>query len=257
MNTITAFSCITIFLFGITVGSFLNVCILRLPLHEDIVSEPSHCMKCGRRLTPFELIPLFSWIFLGGKCHGCKCPISAQYPLIEAVNGALWVLIYAVSTGGGVITPHAVLGMLMTSALIVLSVIDMRTFEIPFSCVIVILVTALAETGFDYVNWLSHLIGLFAVSLPLYLIYLLTKGRGIGGGDIKLMAVCGLFLGWEKIIPALFIGCIIGSVVHLLRMKFSDAGKVLSLGPYLSVGVFTMLLWGDRLIELYLGLMSV
>ena len=82
---------ITIFIFGIVIGSFLNVCIYRLPLHESIITAPSHCMTCGRKLKWYDMVPVFSWIVLGGKCRNCKSKISAQYPLIEALNGIIYV----------------------------------------------------------------------------------------------------------------------------------------------------------------------
>ena len=88
---------IIIFIFGIVIGSFLNVCIYRLPLHESIITAPSHCMTCGRKLKWYDMVPVFSWIVLGGKCRNCKSKISAQYPIIEALNGILYVLVCVVN----------------------------------------------------------------------------------------------------------------------------------------------------------------
>ena len=88
---------IIIFIFGIVIGSFLNVCIYRLPLHESIIMAPSHCMTCGRKLRWYDMVPVFSWIVLGGKCRNCKSKISVQYPIIEALNGILYVLVCAVN----------------------------------------------------------------------------------------------------------------------------------------------------------------
>ena len=118
---------IVIFIFGIAIGSFLNVCIYRMPLHKSIVTAPSHCMTCGSRLHWYDMVPVFSWLILGGKCRSCKAKISAQYPIIEALNGALSVLVCVVN---GMNLSSGVM-CLMTSALIVLSVIDWRTYEIP------------------------------------------------------------------------------------------------------------------------------
>ena len=97
------------------------------------------------------------------------------------------------------------------------------------------------------------MIGFFAVSTVLYLIILATKGRGIGGGDMKLMAVCGLFLGWKEVILAFLLGCMIGSVIHIIRMKVSKCDRVLALGPYLSVGIFISMLWGNQWMTWYIG----
>jgi leader peptidase (prepilin peptidase)/N-methyltransferase len=145
----------------------------------------------------------------------------------------------------------------MTSALLVISVIDERTFEIPLPLNIFILILGFLATAVDYRNWLSHIIGLFCVSLVLYLIYVISDGRAIGGGDIKLMAAAGLLLGWKLIILAFFTGCILGSVFHLLRMKLSKAEHMLAMGPYLSAGIFICALWGNKMIEWYLSLVGL
>lgn len=241
---------ILIFLLGITVGSFLNVCILRIPAGESIVTGPSHCPKCGRKLKWYELIPIFSFLALRGRCSGCKSSISAQYPLIEALNGCVWILIFAVMD----LSPQMALACLLASALIVVAVIDARTMEIPSGTTITIFVLGVIAAAADWQNWLSHLIGLFAVSLPLFLLFAATKGRGIGGGDIKLMAGCGLFLGWKLVIFGFFAGCILGAVIHLSLMALKKASRILSFGPYLSLGVLVSLLFGERIINWYIGL---
>ena len=182
---------IIIFLYGIVVGSFLNVCIYRIPKKENIAIVRSHCMTCNYQLKWYDNIPLFSWIILRGKCRNCKAPISPQYPIIEASNGLLWLLI-AIVNGLNV---DSLLFALLASALLVLSVIDFRTYEIPIGINIFILALGLIMSVYHYTDWLSHVIGFFAVSIPLYIIILATKGRGIGGGDMKLMAVAGLLLG--------------------------------------------------------------
>ena len=238
-----------IFLFGITIGSFLNVCIYRIPRGETVVTTPSHCMTCGHKLSWFELIPLFSYIFLGGRCRSCKSHISPQYPIIEGLNGLLYVLVFAVN-GLNVIS---IIYALFTSALIVLTVIDWRTYEIPISINIFILVLGCLKVVLDFNNFFDYLIGFFIVSGFLLILYMLTKGRAIGGGDIKLMAAAGLLLGWQLIVLAFFIGCILGSMLHLIRMKVQGAERMLAMGPYLSVGLFIAMLWGNGFIEWYLS----
>lgn len=241
---------IFVFLFGITVGSFINVCILRIPNKESVVTVPSHCTACGRRLRPPELIPIFSFLALRGKCKGCGARISAQYPLIEAANGILWILVFLVLG----FTIDSLLCCLMTSALLALSIIDGRTGEIPPAFPIFIACLGAVRLLLRLDAWAEHLIGLFAISLPLLLVLFLTRGRGIGGGDVKLMAACGLFLGWRLVLAAFLLGCVLGSVIHLIRMRVSGAGRVLALGPYLSAGVFLALVWGGTLLSWYLGL---
>lgn len=245
----TIFFSIIIFLYGITIGSFLNVCIYRLPKKENIVTTRSHCTSCGYQLKWYDLIPLFSWLVLGGKCRKCKARISVQYPVIEALNGFLWLTIFFVCG----VSIETALYCVLASALLALSVIDFRTYEIPFGFNLMIAALGLIRVLTDLSNWTEYAIGFFAVSAPLYLIYLVTKGRGIGGGDIKLMAAAGLLLGWKLIVLSLVIGCILGSVIHVLRMKLSNAEHVLAMGPYLSLGIFIAALWGERLIDWYLG----
>jgi len=252
MDAITVLITIFVFLFGIVIGSFLNVCILRIPIGESIIKGPSHCTRCGRRLHWFELIPLVSFLALRGRCSGCKAPISKQYPLIEAANGLLWVLVFFVLG----VSPGALLACLLASNLLVLSVIDARTREIPSGVSLFIFLLGIAGTLVDLQNWQSHVIGLFAISIPLLLLFFATRGKGMGGGDIKLMAGCGLLLGWKLVILSFFLGCFAASVLHLTRMALKKADRTLSFGPYLSAGVLAALLWGKPLIDWYLQLFS-
>ena len=238
-----------IFLYGIVIGSFLNVCILRIPLKESVAKERSHCMSCGSQLAWFDLIPLFSYIFLGGKCRKCKTHISLQYPLVEALNGILYVLIFLVN-GWSI---DSVIYCLLTSALIVLSVIDFRTYEIPIGINLFILALGLIHLVFHLGDWLEYGIGLLAVSGFLWILYQLSGGTAIGGGDVKLMGAAGLLLGWKLAIVAFLLGCILGSVIHIIRMKMSGAERRLAMGPYLAAGIFIAALWGNQFLNWYLG----
>lgn len=240
---------IIIFLYGIVIGSFLNVCIFRIPKQENIVKIRSHCMNCGYQLKWYDLVPVFSYLCLGGKCRSCKQKISVQYPLIELLNGVLYCTVFAVYG----LSVEALLYALLTSALIALSVIDFRTYEIPVGINIFILTLGLIRIVTDYADWLDYAVGFFIVSGFLYIVHLVTKGRGIGGGDIKLMAAAGLLLGWKLILLAFVLGCIIGSVVHVARMKISGQGHMLAFGPYLSVGILISALVGDQMLAWYLS----
>ena len=244
---------IIIFIFGITIGSFLNVCIYRIPLGESIVMAPSHCMTCGQKLKWYDMVPVFSWLVLGGKCRNCKSKISVQYPIIEGVNGILYVMICAVNG----LEWSSVIYCFMASALLVLSIIDWRTYEIPFGINVFLFVLGVAMTILDRGNLAEHLIGMICVSGLLGILYLLTGGRAIGGGDIKLMFACGLILGWKLILLAFFLGCIIGSVVHIIRMSVKKAGRMLAMGPYLSAGILLAALWGNAWINWYLSLLRL
>ena len=244
---------IIIFIFGITIGSFLNVCICRIPLHQSIITAPSHCMSCGRKLKWYDMVPVFSWLVLGGKCRNCKAKISVQYPVIEALNGIFYVLVCAVNG----LTWVSLIYCLMVSALLTLSLIDWRTYEIPFGINVFLFILGVINTVLDRGNLLSHLIGAVCVSGFLGVLYLISGGSAIGGGDIKLMAACGLILGWKLIILAFLLACVIGSCVHLIRMKLKGADNVLAMGPYLSAGIFIAALWGNAWISWYLSLLGL
>lgn len=242
---------IVIFIFGITIGSFLNVCIYRIPLHQSIVTVSSHCMTCGRKLKWYDMVPVFSWLLLGGKCRSCKSKISLQYPVIESLNGILYVVICLVNG----MNLFSLIYCLMTSALLTLSLIDWRTYEIPPGINGFLFILGVAAAVLDRGNLLSHLAGMVCVSGFLGILYLISRGRAIGGGDIKLMFACGLILGWKQIILAFLLGCIIGSVIHLIRIRVQGEGHVLAMGPYLSAGIFLAALWGNEWISWYISLL--
>ena len=237
---------ILIFLYGIVIGSFLNVVIVRVPRKESIVKVRSHCENCGYQLKWFDLIPIFSYLVLGGKCRKCKTKISAQHLILEVLNGILYVFTFFIA---GFSVPTVLLCLLF-SALLALSLIDFKTYEIPVGFQYVIFVLAVCRTILDRANWSEHVIGFFAVNV-------ISKGAAIGGGDVKLMAVCGLFVGWKLIIFAFLLGCIVGSVVHIIRMKLSGESHVLAMGPYLSIGVFVAALWGNQILTWYLGILGI
>ena len=241
---------IMVFLIGISIGSFLNVCIYRIPKKEDIVFERSHCMSCGNVLKWYELIPLFSFLVQGGKCRNCKTKLSVQYPLIELLNGLIYVWIFMAKG----FQPESILFCICASVLIVISVIDWRTYEIPFGCNIIIGILGIVRVFLNLAHWYDYVIGFFAVSGLFLIIYWITKGRGIGGGDIKLMAAAGLLLGWQNILLSLMIGSIAGSVIHLALMKIQGKDRVLAFGPYLAFGIFISMLYGNDIITWYLGM---
>lgn len=248
---------IFVFIYGLAIGSFLNVCIFRIPRQEEVVKKHSHCMTCGYTLRWYDNIPLFSYLFLRGKCRKCGTRLSLQYPLVEGLNGILYVVIFLANG----LTWSSVVYCLLTSALIVLSVIDWRTFTIPNGINLFILILGVITTAVDgYMNGIgtisNHLIGMVAVSGFLLVLYLVSAGRAIGGGDIKLMAAVGLIIGWKESILAFFLGCVIGSVIHVIRMKVSGAQHRLAMGPYLAVGIFLTICWGRIAIDWYLGLLG-
>jgi|GEM_PF-3911628 len=181
----------------------------------------------------------------GGKPRSLPALLTAA-----AINGALWALC-CLRLG---FTADAALGCVLSSVLLAAALTDARTGEIPPLCSLAALILGALRLLCDLSQWQTRLIGLVAVAGPLLLLLLLSKGRAIGGGDVKLLAGCGLFLGWKLILLAFLLACILGSVIHLIRMRFFGAERTLALGPYLAAGVFVCLLWGQSLLDAYLRL---
>lgn len=242
------------FLFGVCIGSFLNVCIYRIPEGQSIVTVPSHCMTCGKKLHWYELVPLFSWLALRGKCLGCKAKISPQYPIVEAANGLLWCLVLWVK--GPCI--DMLLCCALLSAFFVLSVIDARTMEIPNGIVIFILVLAVIRAAlniFIYKQpWLDIVLGPVIMGGAFFAILLISDGRAMGGGDVKLLFAVGLFLGLKLTLFGLVVACIAGAVIHVSLMAIKKVGRQLAFGPYLSLGFAVSALWGAKCVEWYLSM---
>lgn len=235
-------------IYGIVIGSFLNVVILRVPAGESITFDRSHCPHCGYQLKWYDLFPVLSYLALGGRCRKCKTSISVQYPLIELLNGAAYVGLYFILG----LQPMTVVACLVFSTLLCVFVIDWRHYIIPNGLVITLLVLGIAASIIqgDYFN---HIIGFFAVSLILLMIALIVPG-GMGMGDVKLMAAAGLLLGWQKVILALMLGAIIGSLigVGLIVTKVKSRKDQIPFGPYLSIGIMLSMLIGDLVIQWYL-----
>lgn len=170
---------------------------------------------------------------------------------IEAMNGILYTVTFLVKGMNSI----SIIYCLMESALIAVAIIDWYTYEIPFSINMFLGVLGVILTVLESEYFMSHFIGLIFVSGILSILYYITQGTTIGGGDIKLMAVCGLIIGWKNIVLAFFIGCMVGSIVHMIRMKISNVNHMLAMGPYLAVGIFFAALWGDTCITTYIQLL--
>ena len=193
------------FIFGSVIGSFLNVVILRTPLHQSIVKEPSHCFSCGHKLAWYDMFPIFSWIFLRGKCRYCGAKVSPRYMIIEATTAVLYCLSYLVFGFKWELAFSAVL----LAVLIVLSAIDIDHFEIPYWCSITVAVLGvLSFFVFKETPWYERLISM-GVIVVIFVILVLVGG--MGGGDLQLMAGASLLLGY-KVFIALFIGVFFGAV---------------------------------------------
>ena len=210
-------------------------------------------MACGHRLRWYELIPVASWLAQGGKCRSCGVKLSAQYPIVEALNGGAWLLAAWLFRGDAV---RAVLYSALFSLLTVVAVIDWRTFEIPNGVNLAIFLLGVVQLVVDRGNWKLYLIGMCSVSLLFLLLWFITHGNGLGMGDVKLMAAAGLLLGWPRILLAMILGSVSGAIIHTIRMR-RGAGRKLAFGPYLSAGIWVAALFGERLIGAYLGLFGL
>ena len=244
---------ILLFLVGLCVGSFCNVLIYRIPKEEEFVKTPSHCMTCGHELSWYELIPVLSWLIQGGKCRSCGVKLSAQYPIVELVNGSMWLLTGILFRGDWLTVG---LYCVLASMLLVLSVIDWRIFIIPNGINLVIFLLGVIRVVTDSGNWLNYVIGMISVSLVFLLLHIATAGNGLGMGDVKLVGAAGLLLGWQNMILAVLVGSLSGVVIHSVRMK-KGAGKRLAFGPYLAAGIWFAALFGTQLIRAYLGLFGL
>lgn len=245
---------IIVFLYGIIMGSFLNVCIYRIPKGESVVTVGSHCMSCNHKLKWYDLFPLFSWLFLRGKCRYCGAKISHQYPLIECINGLLYVIVFAIC-GWNV---DSVLWCILFSTLLVIALIDFRTMLIPGKADALIFVIGVIHLMLHRDNWTYYVIGFLAMALFLTLLAVVFKKvtgkQGLGYGDIELMACAGLCIGWGHGLLALIFGSVVGSVVEGIRMAKTKENGKFALGPYLALGIVVAVLWGTTILEWYFSL---
>ncbi|MGB9082863.1 MAG: prepilin peptidase [Desulfuromonadaceae bacterium] len=245
------------FVFGMVVGSFLNVCICRMPKNESIVSPPSHCPGCSYQIRWYDNIPLVSYLLLRGKCRGCGAAISLQYPLVELLNGVLTLLLFL---RFGPTLAFAAL-FLLCSALVVITFIDIEhqiiPDEISLSGIVVGFVLSFFLEGH---TWLNSLLGILlgggGLLLIAYTYQRLTGKDGMGGGDIKLLAMLGAFLGWKAVPFIIFASSLVGSLVgvSLMLIQKKDSKLAIPFGPYLAFGAVLYIFYGKSLIQWYLGL---
>lgn len=239
-----------VLLLGLIIGSFLNVCIYRIPLGISVADGHSKCTVCGHRIRWYDLVPVLSYLVLGGKCRDCKAPISPRYAIVEALTGSLFLLCF-LRYG---YTLQTLLAVAMMCLLIPVAFIDAEHKIIPDRFIVCMLVLGAASAALAGEDYLSHVIGFFAVSVPFLLVAALTGG--MGGGDVKLMAAAGLFLGWQSVLVALIVGSVAGTAVILVPLlKKKVGGKTeIAFGPYLAAGIAFAVLYGSNVIEWYLRL---
>lgn len=232
-------------LFGLIFGSFLNVCIYRIPREKSLVWPPSTCPKCNARIRWYDNIPVISYLCLLGKCRHCKAPISIQYPLIESLTALLTVL-FVWRLG---LSPWMFVVVAAVYALIALSVIDLEFMIIPdrFSLGLIVwgLLFAWLNPNFEGVWWQKELyallgagVGLFGVLAIALIGTWIFKKEAMGGGDVKLMGGIGALLGWQGVITTIVFASFLGLVyaVVLMIFKGKKGGDVIPFGPFLSLG---------------------
>lgn len=247
-----------VFLYGICIGSFLNVVIIRLPLGESLIKRSSHCMTCGAKIRVIDLIPVFSWLFLKGKCHSCGEKISPRYPIVEALNGILYVADFLVFG----LTANMFIMCIFTSILVVVGFMDWDTQEMDLRVLAMIVVLVIPSYFVTDLTILERLIGAAVIGLPFFLIGELTRPyarkktgedvRGIELGDTILMTFSGLLLGWKAMVPSAFIGILFAAVFGAILKKKSGESKF-AFGPYLCMGLYLGAMFGPMLTELYIS----
>ena len=244
---------ILILIIGLCIGSFLNVCIYRIPREESIAFPPSHCTSCGYELKSVDLIPVISYLFLKGKCRKCGKKISIKYPLVELLNGVLYLLIF-LRFG---LSLNFVFYSLLTSLLIVISYIDLDCKYIYSSTTIfgVILATIYILIGLytKDISIVNNILGGVIGYGIIYLIVVITKG--MGQGDAEVAGVCGLFIGIKGILVCLFIAVVLGGLVAaiILLFKLKSRKSEIAFGPYIAIGSIVYILIGQELLSLYLS----
>jgi len=250
-------------IFGFIIGSFLNVVIYRLYSGDNIVKSRSKCVHCQHQLKAIDLVPFFSWLLLGRKCRYCSKNISWQYPIVELVTAILFVLGYIVLVGSislmsTIILLQYVLYLIAASFLIVIFVFDHQHQLILDKVTIPLMVIAIIFIFILQLDWLQYLLTALAGGAWFGWQYVISKGKWIGGGDIRMGIIMGLLLGWPNLIVALFIAYILGAMisVYLLVSKKSERGSQIAFGTFLSVATVITWLWGGELLSWYLGLFN-
>lgn len=242
------------FVIGSIVGSFLNVCIFRLPQDKSLFFPRSNCSHCHEPIKFYDNIPILSFILLRGKCRSCRKSISIQYPLVESFNGLLYGIFYN-KLG---ISADFFIYSLFASSLLVISVIDLRHRIIPDVITLPGILLGLLISSFSYhINFLESLIGtLMGGSILLAVGFgyeLLRKKEGMGGGDVKLLAMIGSFLGWKAVLLVIFMASLSGSIIGILWiiLKGKERDYAIPFGPYLSLGALFYLFLGETILKVY------
>ena len=247
---------ILIFILGLIVGSFSNVCIYRIPRNESIIYPASHCPKCHSNILPKDNIPLLSYILLKGRCRNCKTKISIQYPMVEFLSGLIYLIIYLVYG----LSVQTLIYILLSSALIIIAFIDLNQQIVPDVISLPGIVIGFILSFFvSYISFINSALGIVVGGGIILIIglagSLIFKKEAMGGGDVKLAAMIGAFLGWRCIIISLFLGFFLGALtgIILIMTKIKKREDAIPFGPFIVLGSFITLLWGEKILSWYLG----
>ncbi|EON73014.1 prepilin peptidase [Lysinibacillus sphaericus] len=243
---------VTVFIFGLVLGSFFNVVGLRVPVEESIVSPPSHCTNCKRQLKALDLVPVLSYVYLGGKCQSCGQKISWIYPLMELITGFLFAVAYW-RLGFSV---EFVVAILFTALLVILVVSDITYMLIPNKVLVFFLpLLIIGRVVSPLTPWWDSIVGAVVGFGILYLIAVLSRG-GMGGGDIKLFFLIGLVLGSLETLLTLFLAATIGMVVGFVVLRLRQQGRKtpIPFGPSIALAAVLVYFFGDVMIDWYVGL---
>lgn len=242
------------FLYGITFGSFFNVVGLRVPKKESIVHPPSHCTTCDRRLTAADLVPVFSYVFLKGRCRKCKERISPVYPLMELLTG----LLFAAAYGHFGFTLELAVALLFISMLVIITVSDVRYMIIPNRVLLLFGAAIFIMRLFaPLAPWWDGLLGA-AVGFGILFIIAVVSNGGMGGGDIKLFFVIGLVLGTVGTLLTLFLASLIGAVAGIIILKKTKQGRKtpVPFGPSIAAAALIVYFYGSAIVGWYSGLLN-
>jgi leader peptidase (prepilin peptidase)/N-methyltransferase len=247
---------VLIFILGLIVGSFSNVCIYRIPKNESIIYPASHCPKCRSKIKPVENIPLLSFILLKGRCRNCKSKISIQYPIVELLTGLTYLIIYLIYG----LSIQTLVYIILSSALIIIAFIDLNEQIVPDVISLPGIVIGFIISFFvPYISFIDSALGVVVGGGIILIIGMvgsvIFKKEAMGGGDVKLAAMIGAFLGWKYIIISLFLGFFLGALagIILIMSKIKSREDVVPFGPFIVLGSFITLLWGEKIISWYLG----
>lgn len=241
---------IFIFLLGLAIGSFLNVCIYRIPNKISISYPPSHCTACEHKLNALDLIPILGFLINRGRCRYCKEKISIQYPAIELITAAIFLLLFVKFGLSIYFLKYAVIA----SLLIVITFIDLKTQEIPDELIIFGLITGLLFNLYDIkANLLQGILGFLLGGGSFLIIAMITRGA-MGGGDIKLMAVLGLYFGWKMVILIALLSFILGAIISLVLIiaKIKGRKDYIPFGPFIATSALITVFYGSQILQLYL-----